>query len=72
MSAWFVSEATTPRQVKVGRLAHAHSSTSPAMLCTTFGFNPLKTKRRLLYLKNPFVPRSKLFISVIKTKQFML
>ena len=35
-------------------------------------FNPLKTKRRLLYLKTKFVPRSKHFISVIKTNQFML
>ena len=31
--------------------------------------NPLKTKRRLLYLKTQFVPRSKHFI---KTNQFML
>ena len=35
-------------------------------------FNSLKTKRRLLYLKTQFVPRSKHFISVIKTDQFML
>ena len=35
-------------------------------------FNPLKTKRRLLYLKTQFVPSSKHFISVIKTYQFML
>ena len=35
-------------------------------------FNPLNTKRRLLYLKTQFVPRSKHFISVIKTNQFML
>ena len=34
--------------------------------------NPLKTKRRLLYLKTQFAPRSKHFISVIKTNQFML
>ena len=34
--------------------------------------NPLKTKRRPLYLKTQFVPRSKHFISVIKTNQFML
>ena len=34
--------------------------------------NTLRTKRRLLYLKTQFVPRSKLFISVIKTNQFML
>ena len=34
--------------------------------------NPLKTKRRLLYLKTQFVPRSKHFISVIKTNQFMI
>ena len=27
------------------------------------GFNPLKTKRRLLYLKTQFVPRSKHFSS---------
>ena len=35
-------------------------------------FNPLKTNGRLLYLKTQFVPRRKLFISVIKTNQFML
>ena len=35
-------------------------------------FNPLNTKRRLLYLKTQFVPRSKHFISVIKTNNFML
>ena len=35
-------------------------------------FSPLKTKRRLHYLKTQFVPRSKHFSSVIKTKQFML
>ena len=35
-------------------------------------FNPLKTKRRLLYLNTQFVPRSKLFISVIKTDQFIV
>ena len=34
--------------------------------------NPLKTKRRPLYLKTQFVSRSKHFISVIKTNQFML
>ena len=34
--------------------------------------NPLKTKSRQLYLKTQFVPRSKHFISVIKTNQFML
>jgi hypothetical protein len=34
--------------------------------------NPLKMKRRLLYLKTHFVPRSKHYISVIKTKHFML
>ena len=34
--------------------------------------NHLKTKCRLLYLKTQFVPRRKtLFISVIKTNQFM-
>jgi hypothetical protein len=27
------------------------------------GFNPLKTKRRLLYLKTQFLPRSKRFSS---------
>ena len=37
-----------------------------------FLINPLNTKRRLLYLKTQFVPRSKHFISVIKTNQFML
>ena len=34
--------------------------------------NPLKTKRRVLYLKAQFVPCCKHFISVIKTNQFML
>ena len=34
--------------------------------------DPLKTKRRLLYLKAQSVPRCKHFISVIKTNQFML
>jgi len=34
--------------------------------------NPLNTKRRPLYLKTQSVPRSKHFISVIKTNQFML
>ena len=34
--------------------------------------NPLKTKRRLLYLKTQSVPRCKHFMSVIKTNQFML
>ena len=34
--------------------------------------NPLKTKHRLLYLKTQFVPRSKHFVSIIKTDQFML
>ena len=32
----------------------------------------LNTKRRLLYLKTQFVPRSKHFSSVIKPYQFML
>jgi hypothetical protein len=37
-------------------------------------FNPLKKKRRLLYVyfKTQFVPRSKHIISVIKTSKFML
>ena len=36
-------------------------------------FNPLKTKRRLLYLKEPVrTARQTLFISVIKTNYFML
>ena len=36
-------------------------------------FNPLKTKRRPLYLKTQSVPRCKHFsICVIKTNQFML
>ena len=35
-------------------------------------FNPLNTKRRLLYLKTQFVPRSKHFVSVIKTNQIMI
>jgi len=34
-------------------------------------FNPLTTKRRLLYLKTQSVPRSKHLISAIKTDQFM-
>jgi len=34
--------------------------------------NHLQTKRRLLYLKTQFLPRSKQFISVIKTNQFMM
>ena len=34
--------------------------------------NTLKTKRRLLHLKIQFVPRSKHFISVIKTNRFMI
>jgi len=34
-------------------------------------FSPLKTKRRL-HLKTQFVPRSKHFISFIKTNQSML
>ena len=34
--------------------------------------NYLKTNGRLLYLKNQFVPRSKHFISVIKTNPFMV
>jgi hypothetical protein len=37
-----------------------------------FWINPLKTKRRLLYLKTQFVRRSKHLISVIETNQFML
>jgi hypothetical protein len=35
-------------------------------------FNHLKTKRRPLDLKTQFVPRSKHFISVIKTHQFVV
>ena len=35
-------------------------------------FDLLKTKRRVLYLKTQFVPRSKHFISVVKINQFML
>ena len=34
--------------------------------------NPLNTKRRPLYLKTQFVPRSKHFISVIKTNHLTL
>ena len=41
-------------------------------LFTLLYINPLKTKRRPLYLKPQFVPRSKQFISVIKTNHFML
>ena len=41
--------------------------------CLSHGMiNPLKTKRKLLYLKTQSVPRCKHFISVIKTYQFML
>jgi hypothetical protein len=36
------------------------------------GFNPLKTKCGLLYLKTQSVLQSKHFISVIKTSQLML
>jgi hypothetical protein len=39
--------------------------------CSTV-FNYLKTNRRLLDLRTQFVPRSKHFISVIKTNQCML
>ena len=35
-------------------------------------FNPLKTKRKQLYLKIQSVPRCKHFVSVIKTIQLML
>jgi hypothetical protein len=35
-------------------------------------FNPLQTKGRLLYLQTQFAPRSKHFISVIKTNHFMM
>jgi hypothetical protein len=35
-------------------------------------FNPLKTKRRPLYLKAQTVPTCTLFISVIKTNQFVV
>ena len=35
-------------------------------------FNYLKTKRRVFYLKTQSVPRSKHFVSVIKTNQSML
>ena len=35
-------------------------------------FNLLKTKRNLLYIRNQFVPRSKLSTTVIKTNQLML
>jgi hypothetical protein len=38
----------------------------------TLNVNPLKTNRRPLYLKTQSVPRSKHFITVIKTNQFML
>ena len=56
------------------------SSASPALLHFFYSsrkrrdinINPLNTKRRLLYLKTQFVPRSKHFSSVIKTNQFML
>ena len=34
--------------------------------------NHLQTKRSVLYSKTQFVPRSKQFISVIKTNQFMM
>ena len=42
------------------------------ILANSYYINPLMTKRKLLYLKTQFVPRSKHFISVIKTNQFML
>jgi len=35
-------------------------------------FIPLQTKFKLLYLKTKFVPRSKHFISVIKTIEFIM
>jgi len=44
----------------------------PVCVCVYIYINPLKTKRRPLYLKTQSVPRSKHFISVIKTNQFML
>ena len=40
--------------------------------CVLLFKSVLNTKRRLLYLKAQFLPRSKHFISVIKTNQFML
>ena len=45
---------------------------SSSLVPKNININPLKTNRRLLYLKTQFLPRSKLFISVIKTNQFML
>ena len=45
---------------------------SGSNLGDSYRVNPLKTKCRLLYLKTQFVPRSKHFISVIKTNQFTL
>jgi hypothetical protein len=43
-----------------------------AMHMDILSFGHLKTKRRPLYLKTQFVPRSKHFTSVIKTNQSML
>jgi len=45
----------------------------PVVLKASGTVNPLKTKRRLRYLKTQSVPRCKHFSSwVIKTNQFML
>ena len=41
---------------------HTHIAGSADVEVQNF-FNPLKTKRRLLYLKTQFVPRSKHFSS---------
>ena len=49
------------------------------LLCELFvdarvwnNINLLKTKRNMLYVRNQFVPRSKLSTTVIKTNQLML
>ena len=45
----------------------------PACLGRLTIFNPLTTKRRLLFVKNPVRTAQKtVFVSVIKTNQFMM
>jgi len=53
-------------------LCQRHPIRLHAVLTDILSFSHLKTKRRTLYLKTQFVPRSKHFTSVIKTNQFML
>jgi hypothetical protein len=47
-------------------------TTESLTLRTRCRINPLKTKRKLFYLKTQFVPRSKHLMSVIEANQFML